>query len=118
MYKAIGSHMASPQLLHTTVLLPPQVARPGTAQVTDPTAWSAVPHAMGRQLWPVDLSLPPRYCAGCRGKRGSRRYEPKMHITNGMRRAVELFQDVAEYQVSSLRVSASSHQAVMMQPMR
>lgn len=45
-----------------------RVARPGTAQVDAPDAWSAVPHEMGRQIWPSDIIHPPRYCVGCRGE--------------------------------------------------
>ena len=41
---------------------PSQVARPGTAQVSEDDAWAAVPHAVGRQLWPSDITMPPR-CA-------------------------------------------------------
>lgn len=44
-----------------------RVARPGTSQVDAPDAWSAVPHEMGRQIWPADIVYPPRYCVGCRG---------------------------------------------------
>ena len=45
-----------------------RVARPGTAQVGALDAWSPVPHAIGREIWPADIvHLPPRYCTGCRG---------------------------------------------------
>lgn len=44
-----------------------RVAKPGTNQVGADDAWSPVPHAMPRQIWPSDLVLPPRYCVGCRG---------------------------------------------------
>ena len=44
-----------------------RIGRPGTDQVGAEDAWSPVPHAMGRQIWPADLVQPPRYCVGCRG---------------------------------------------------
>ncbi|KAJ9529512.1 hypothetical protein QJQ45_013865 [Haematococcus lacustris] len=44
-----------------------QVSRPGMGQRGSPGAWSPMEGQPARELWPQDLALPPKYCAGCRG---------------------------------------------------
>ncbi|KAJ9529293.1 hypothetical protein QJQ45_007974 [Haematococcus lacustris] len=67
-----------------------QVSRPGMGQRGSPGAWSPMEGQPARELWPQDLALPPKYCAGCRGNHDVSKernaawepYTPAMRLQN------------------------------------
>ncbi|MEW5316788.1 MAG: hypothetical protein WDW38_008138 [Sanguina aurantia] len=67
-----------------------QVTRTGTGQVGTASAWAPREGAVGRELWAVDLSLPAKFCAACRGNHEPANemnpdwqpYTPKMRLSN------------------------------------